>query len=168
MVVETGIYGNLWANSISIWQVGRTQHKTFNIWREEVLESSEWQKSMPPFSPPESSSPSLILVLVHQFIFWNCVHAFPGLLYVVKEQVIMGEIANLTYPDLLGWPKRFFLDKFKIKNCWKNENQHSGRRSPWGETPDRSKSYSAGQRPKGIHLKETKSKATLIKARKAL
>lgn len=33
-------------------------------------------------------------------------------------------------PDLLGRPERLFLDKFKIKNCWKNENQHSGGRCP--------------------------------------
>ena len=88
-------------------------------------------------------------------------------LFTLSSGNLKGEIVNLTYPDLLGWPKRFFLDKFKIENCWKDEDQHSGRRSPWGETRDKSVLLSR-QRHKGIHSKETKSKTTLSKAHKAL
>lgn len=122
----------LWESSISLWQVGRTQPKILGIWREEIPESYE-PELQPSFSPPENSNSSWIVhscSAIHIF-FEPCV--FSGLFWVVKEQLIMRTIASLTYPNLLGWLKRFFLDKFKIKSCWENEDQHSGRRSPWGE-----------------------------------
>lgn len=72
--VETDTHVHLWEHSISIWQVGRTQHKTFDTWREEVLESSGCQKSTPLSLHRRVSAHLWFGVLVHQFIVLSQVY----------------------------------------------------------------------------------------------